>query len=58
MIFHYFTLLFVALKLMGYINWHWFWVVFPSIFGVMFVVVVFLGLAFMATYQDHKRGLR
>ena len=38
-----FTLLFVALKLTGYIAWSWWWV-FAPIWGVFLVALVFFGV--------------
>jgi len=37
------TILFIALKLTGYIDWSWFWVLSPTMVLVAFYVVV-LGL--------------
>jgi hypothetical protein len=36
------TVLFVALKLMGYIMWAWFWVISPLFFGFT-IGVLFVG---------------
>ena len=33
-------LLFIALKLMGYINWSWLWVLSPLWISVMFLIIV------------------
>ncbi len=32
------TVLFVTLKLTGVINWSWFWVISPLLFGVVLVI--------------------
>ena len=49
------TLIFVALKLMGHIDWSWFWVLSPLIFAVLFYVGLFLGLAGWASSKPRKR---
>ncbi len=36
------ALLFIALKLMGFIDWSWFWVLSPLWIPVFFVIVVVL----------------
>lgn len=38
------TLIFVVLKLMGHIDWSWFWVLSPLIFAILFYAALFLGL--------------
>lgn len=36
-------LLFIALKLMGYINWSWWWVLAPTwIFAILVILVVII----------------
>lgn len=37
------TLLFIALKLTGYISWSWFWVVSPLFLPLAFVLTVVVG---------------
>lgn len=44
------TLLFIALKLMGYITWSWWWVLAPMWIPVVVIVV----LAFIITVLDRK----
>jgi len=34
------TIVFIVLKLVGVINWSWFWVLSPIIFSAVFIVVV------------------
>lgn len=34
------TILFIGLKLTGYINWSWFWVLSPLIFSIGFVLLI------------------
>ena len=36
------AVLFIALKLTGYITWSWFWVLSPIILPLMFVVSIFM----------------
>lgn len=36
------TILFIGLKLTGFINWSWFWVLSPIIFPVIVVFIIFL----------------
>ena len=36
------TIVFIVLKLIGVINWSWFWVLSPAIFGTALVLVFFL----------------
>lgn len=38
------TVLFVGLKLTGYISWSWFWVLSPVIFSVSLGLLILLGL--------------
>lgn len=38
------TLVFIVLKLIGVINWNWFWVLSPMVFGIAFwlILIIFL----------------
>ena len=36
------TILFIGLKLTGYIDWSWWWVLSPSLAGVALVLVILL----------------
>jgi hypothetical protein len=39
------TILFIALKLTGYVTWSWFWVLSPLIFSVgLFVIILIIYL--------------
>lgn len=40
------TILFIALKLLGYINWSWWWVLSPFWipFGIVIIVIVVCGI--------------
>ena len=49
------TLIFIVLKLMGYIDWSWFWVLSPLIFAILFYAALFLGLAKWGTYKPRHR---
>lgn len=42
------TILFVALKLTGYIDWSWFWVLSPLLVGpCLFVIILLFGFVAM-----------
>ena len=43
------TLLFVGLKLTGYINWSWWWV-FAPIWGVALIILVVVGVVALVAY--------
>lgn len=54
------TIVFVALKLTGYINWRWIWVLSPLWISFVFSLILLafvLGLETL-TYYDHKRNKR
>lgn len=36
------TIVFIVLKLVGVINWSWFWVLSPMIFSISFTVLILL----------------
>ena len=36
------TIVFIVLKLIGVINWSWFWVLFPFFVPVLFVILFFV----------------
>lgn len=40
------TIVFIVLKLCGVINWNWFWVLSPSIFGISIgvLLLIFTGI--------------
>lgn len=40
------TILFVGLKLTGFVNWSWFWVLSPLVFQVVIVAVAALVIFF------------
>lgn len=45
------TLLFIGLKLMGYINWSWFWILSPMIFSIV-LAIIFL---FIKDIEDRRK---
>jgi membrane glycosyltransferase len=49
------TILFIGLKLTGYIDWSWFWVLSPILFGFTLGVVV---IAIAALWPIKLRGKR
>ena len=48
------TILFIGLKLTGYISWSWWWVLSPIFVGVAFWVV-FLVIALVVVWIAHSR---
>lgn len=36
------TIVFIVLKLLGYIDWTWFWVLSPVIFSIVLVILLLL----------------
>ena len=51
------TLLFIGLKLTGYISWSWFWVLSPIIFSVglfLLIVLITLMLAGIVYVKENK----
>ena len=48
-----FTLLFVALKLLGYIDWAWIWVLAPS--WIPFVIIMPIALLYAFVVVAKKR---
>jgi hypothetical protein len=45
------TILFVALKLTGYIDWSWAWVLAPVWMPICIVFLIIIGIALIATRQ-------
>lgn len=43
------TILFVALKLTGVIAWSWVWVLSPVWISILIVVLIFLGIVWVAS---------
>jgi hypothetical protein len=48
-IFSVLTVIFIVLKLVGVINWSWWWVFSPLLIGLGLAFLAFLGLAFALT---------
>lgn len=44
------TLLFITLKLLGKIDWSWWWVLSPTLFGAAFAIVILVIVA-IATFR-------
>lgn len=42
------TILFIGLKLTGYVDWSWFWVLSPVIFSVCLAAVAIVTVVFMS----------
>lgn len=51
------TIVFIVLKLTGYITWSWFWVLSPMIFGIFLGIVIILGFVIIGSlgYYYHKK---
>lgn len=49
------TLLFIALKLTGYISWSWWWVLSPIWIFLLLIVAVFALILFFAIMEDRRR---
>lgn len=47
------TIVFITLKLTGYINWSWWWVLSPAIFCVIVWLLVVIGV-FVYLYKEEK----
>lgn len=50
------TILFIALKLMGYIDWSWIWVLAPLWVGVVLVLLLIFVLGMTGTLSIRKRS--
>lgn len=46
-------IVFIVLKLINAINWSWFWVMSPAIFGIAILLILFLILCYLK-YQELK----
>jgi len=47
------TILFIGLKLMGYVTWSWIWVLSPIWISIVFMIVIILiAVAVMKIYGD------
>lgn len=52
------TILFVALKLTGYIDWSWWWVLSPIWITVAFILLIVFGALGVAVRSDMKAAAR
>lgn len=50
------TVIFVVLKLIGTINWSWWWVLSPIIIDVGLSIIVLIGLAIYMSHESKKYG--
>ena len=46
------ALLFIALKLTGYINWSWIWVLSPIWISISFLALIFLVIVVLSVIAD------
>jgi hypothetical protein len=51
------TIVFIVLKLVGVIDWSWWWVVSPTLISVGFTILVLVGFGIYSVYLDRKYGL-
>jgi len=52
------TVLFVGLKLTGYIAWSWWWVLSPLWISALGLIAIFLVTVLILTHLDKPRGSR
>lgn len=50
------TILFIALKLTGHVEWSWIWVLSPLWISALLAIVLIGGLFAMIAREDRKRG--
>jgi ABC-type polysaccharide/polyol phosphate export permease len=48
------TIVFIVLKLTGYIDWHWFWVLSPVLIPIIFGLGI-LGLFIIAWFTENRK---
>ena len=48
------TIIFVVLKLVGTIDWSWWWVLSPILIDVGFTLIILMGIAIYETYKEKK----
>lgn len=46
------TILFIGLKLTGYIEWSWLWVLSPLWIPIAILIAIFVGLLALAIWKD------
>ena len=52
------TTIFIVLKLVGVINWSWWWVFAPTWINLILVILIILGMASYNAYIETKYGSR
>ena len=55
------TILFIGLKLTGYIDWSWWWVLSPTWISFAFfvlILIIIIGILVWTDIQDNKRRSR
>ena len=50
------TIIFVVLKLVGTINWSWWWVLSPILIDIGLTIIVFIGVAIYMSHENKKYG--
>ena len=48
------TIVFIVLKLVGVINWSWFWVLSPMIFSISLTILILLILFALVIWANNK----
>lgn len=48
------TLAFIVLKLIGYIDWSWWWVISPAVISILFLTLINAIIAFLETNEETK----
>lgn len=48
------TIVFVVLKLVGTIDWSWWWVLSPIIIDISLSIIILIGLAIYMSHEDKK----
>lgn len=51
-------ILFIALKLTGYIHWSWFWILFPITIPITIIVLIFAGCFIAVLYEHYNKRQR
>ena len=50
------TVVFVVLKLVGVINWSWWWVLSPILIDIGLTIIILIGFAIYISYENRKYG--
>ena len=48
------TIVFIVLKLTGFINWSWFWVLSPMIFSISLTILILLIVFALVIWANNK----